>query len=293
MYKDKSLLVPPDKKISLKDYDPCYTNDFKDKENAKQQLEKDVKELFELQDVFYADNTHSMLIVLQAMDTAGKDGLIKHVMRGFNPEGCVVHSFKQPSSEELEHNFLWRHWKVIPKLGEITIFNRSHYEEVLVTRVHPELVLKQGLPGINSVDKVNKDFWQERYKQIRNFERTLSQNGTVVLKFYLNLSKKEQKKRFLSRIDDPNKNWKFSESDVKERQYWDDYMKAYEEAISNTSTEYAPWYIIPADNKWFSRLAVANILKHTMKNLDLSYPKLNTEDMRRLNDAKFQLENEK
>jgi PPK2 family polyphosphate:nucleotide phosphotransferase len=293
MYKDKSLLVPPGKKISLKDYDPDYTDSFEDKDSSKEQLEKDIKEMFELQDVFYADNSYSILIVLQAMDTAGKDGLIKHVMRGLNPEGCVVHSFKQPSSEELEHNFLWRHWKVVPKRGEITIFNRSHYEDVLVTRVHPELILKQNLPGVDSVDKINNDFWQERYKQIRNFERTLHQNGTIVVKFYLNLSKKEQKKRFLARIDDPNKNWKFSPSDATERQFWSDYMKAYEDAISNTSTEYAPWYIIPADNKWYTRLAVANILKHIMKNLKISYPKLNSDELKRLQDAKAQLESEK
>jgi PPK2 family polyphosphate:nucleotide phosphotransferase len=245
--KDENLLIKPGKKLELKKFDTKYTAMFKDKEDASQMLEDDIKRLSELQDMLFAMNRYSLLIVFQAMDAAGKDGTIKHVMSGVNPQGCQVTSFKQPSTEELEHDYLWRVNKALPKRGMISIFNRSHYEEVLVTRVHPEYILNQNIPGIDSVDKIDKSFWKSRYEVINNFEKQISENGTVILKFFLHVSKDEQKKRFLSRIEEPEKNWKFSAGDVKERKFWKDYMEAYEDAINATSTSYAPWYVIPAD----------------------------------------------
>lgn len=238
--KDDNLLVKPGKKVRLNNFDTKYTGGFKDKEDAAEMLAKDITRLAELQDMLYAMNKYSLLVVIQAMDAAGKDGTIKHVMTGINPQGCSVTSFKQPSAEELQHDFLWRINKAMPKRGMIAIFNRSHYEEVLVTRVHPEYILGQNIPGIDSVDKIDKKFWQKRYDMINNFEKQAYENGTVIIKFFLHVSKEEQKKRFLARIEEPDKNWKFSASDVKERQLWDKYMEAFEQAIENTSTEYAP-----------------------------------------------------
>lgn len=290
--KDENLLVKPGKKVDLKDFDTRYTANFKDKEDAAEMLAKDIARLAELQDMLYAMNKYSLLVVIQAMDAAGKDGTIKHVMTGVNPQGCNVTSFKQPSVEELEHDFLWRINRAMPKRGMIAIFNRSHYEEVLVTRVHPEYILGQNIPGVDSIDKVDKKFWQKRYEIINNFERQAYENGTVMIKFFLHVSKDEQKKRFLSRIDEPEKNWKFSISDVKERQLWDKYMKAFEDAIENTSTDYAPWFVIPADKKWFMRAAVGDIIVGTLEKLDLSYPTITEKEKQELQGAKALILNE-
>lgn len=284
--KDPNLLVKPGSKFKLKDFDTRYTADFKDKEDAAEMLARDVTRLAELQDMLYAMNTYSLLVVIQAMDAAGKDGTIKHVMTGVNPQGCNVTSFKQPSVEELGHDFLWRINKAMPKRGMISIFNRSHYEEVLVTRVHPEYILGQNIPGYDSVDKIDKKFWKKRFDIINDFERQASEAGTVIIKFFLHVSKEEQKKRFLSRIEEPEKNWKFSSGDVKERQNWDKYMEAYEEAIESTSTEYAPWYVIPADRKWFMRAAVGDIIVGTLEKLNLGYPTITEKEKQELLAAK-------
>jgi PPK2 family polyphosphate:nucleotide phosphotransferase len=289
---DKKLLVEPGSEVNLRKFDTKYTAEFKDKEDAEEMLQKDVKRLTELQDMLYAENKYSLLIIFQAMDAAGKDGTIKHVMSGVNPQGCEVTSFKQPSYEELEHDFLWRVSKALPKRGTICIFNRSHYEEVLVTRVHPEFILKQNIPGIDSLDKIDEDFWEQRFKSINDFEKHIAESGTVILKFFLHVSKKEQKERFLARIEEPEKNWKFSANDVKERQHWDKYMEAFEDAIGNTSTKHAPWYIIPADRKWFMRAAVGDIIVGTLEQLKLSYPKLSKEEKAELEDAKRLILNE-
>jgi PPK2 family polyphosphate:nucleotide phosphotransferase len=245
--------------------------------------------LAELQDVLYAQNIYSLLLVFQAMDAAGKDGVIKHVMSGLNPQGCHVVSFKAPSPEEKDHDYLWRVSKNLPERGRIGIFNRSYYEEVLVVRVHPEILQGQQLPA---EVKSDKKIWDKRFDEIRDFEKYLFQNGVHILKFYLNVSKKEQKKRFLERINTPEKNWKFSAQDVKERAHWDDYMKAYEDAFSATSTEFAPWYIIPADTKWFTRALVADIVCKKLESLDLHYPKLSETQLKDLQEAKVMLENE-
>ncbi len=286
----KKLYAKPGDKISLKNFDPKYVADYT-KKSAKTALKENKKELSNLQEVFWADDRYSLLIVLQASDAAGKDGAIRHVMSGLNPQGCRVSSFKQPSKEELDHNYLWRHYKELPERGQIGIFNRSHYENVLVTKVHPEYILSEKLPEINKIDKVNDKFWQNRYRQINDFEREIYENGTHILKFFLNLSKEEQKQRFLDRLNEPEKNWKFSSGDLKERKYWCDYQKAYEDMLTETSTEHAPWYIIPADNKWFSRKAIGEIIVRKLRSLDLKFPK--AEDPQRLADAKKALENEK
>ena len=286
----KKLYAKPGDKISLKNFDPKYVADYT-KKSAKTALKENKKELSNLQEVFWADDRYSLLIVLQASDAAGKDGAIRHVMSGLNPQGCRVSSFKQPSKEELDHNYLWRHYKELPERGQIGIFNRSHYENVLVTKVHPEYILSEKLPEINKIDKVNDKFWQNRYRQINDFEKEIYENGTHILKFFLNLSKEEQKQRFLDRLNEPEKNWKFSSGDLKERKYWCDYQKAYEDMLTETSTEHAPWYIIPADNKWFSRKAIGEIIVRKLRSLDLKFPK--AEDPQRLADAKKALENEK
>ena len=278
-------------KISLKDYDPKYTGEYKEKD-AKKKLKKNIDKLDDLQYTFYASDTHSLLIVLQAMDAAGKDGAIRHVMSGINPQGCAVHNFRSPSKNELDHDFLWRHYLKLPERGQISLFNRSHYENVLVTKVHPEYILGEHIPGIESVKDINDQFWMDRYQQINNFEKTINQNGTVILKFFLHLSKEEQKNRFLDRINEPDKNWKFSYGDIEEREHWDEYQKAFEQAISNTSTEYAPWYVIPADNKWFSRIAISDIIIDTLKSLDLKIPELEANEKAKLEKAKNILLNE-
>jgi PPK2 family polyphosphate:nucleotide phosphotransferase len=269
----KKLVARPGKKISLKDYDPEWTGGIKDKKQAVRLLKKGVEMLAEQQDRLYAQDTYGILMVFQAMDAAGKDGTIRHVMSGINPQGCQVFSFKAPSAEERDHDYLWRSLKAAPERGRIGIHNRSYYEEVLVARVHPQILESQQLPA-----KVKSDgIWKQRFEQINSVERYLVDNGIVVLKFFLNVSKKEQKKRFLERIDNPDKNWKFSVGDVKERTFWKDYMRAYEDMFSHTSTKSAPWYIIPANNKWFSRLAVAAIVIQTLEDLDLQYPKVSKE----------------
>lgn len=286
------FLISPGKKISLKDYDTEYHEDEIDKSKGEELLALSREKLSELQDRLYAHNQYSVLIIFQAMDTAGKDGAIKHIMSGLNPSGVNVTSFKVPSATELEHDYFWRHYKALPVRGDIGIFNRSHYENVLVTKVHPELIFKENLPEINSVEDINDKFWDNRYKQIKRFEKNLSQNGTIILKFFLHLSKKEQKKRFIQRIDDPKKNWKFSTSDSKERQFWNQYQAAYEQAISNTSTEYAPWFIIPADDKWYTRLAIAEILYKHFSELKLEYPVLNEQQKAELEKVKEVLQAE-
>jgi len=288
MYIDK-LIVPEGSKVDLKDYPTDYSGGFKDKKQAVADLEKNIERLAELQDILYAQNVHSLLIIFQAMDAAGKDGAIKHVMSGLNPQGCHVVSFKAPSAEEVDHDYLWRCQKNLPERGRIGIFNRSHYEEVLVVRVHSGILQLQQLP-----DKIKNDkfIWKKRYEQIRDWEDHLAENGTHVLKFFLNVSKEEQKKRFLERIDVPDKNWKFSAGDAKERAFWYDYMNAYEDAIEATSTERSPWYIVPADKKWFTRLAISEIIVRKMESLDLRYPEVSKERKAELLVAKQMLESE-
>ncbi len=285
----KNLIVPPEKKIRLSNYDPAFTGKYTAREEAEKKLAADLTRLSEMQNTLYAQDTYALLVIFQAMDAAGKDGAIKHVMSGVNPQGCQVFSFKAPSSEELDHDYLWRAMKALPERGRIGIFNRSYYEETLVVRVHPEILQNQRLPD---EEKNKKKIWRRRFDDINNFEKYLSRNGIVVLKFFLNISKEEQKKRFLERINTPEKNWKFAAGDVKERGHWDEYMHAYEEVFNHTSTPWAPWYIIPADNKWFSRAAVADIIVSKLKSLDLKYPTLSKERMEELLKAKEMLEKE-
>jgi len=255
-------------KFRLKDYDPADTGSLKSKDDATFLLENSIGILSRMQEKLYAQDRWSLLIILQAMDAAGKDGIVKHVMSGVNPQGCDVHSFKAPSPEELDHDYLWRAHKVIPERGKIGIFNRSYYEEVLVVRIHEQILASQKLPG----SLVTKNIWQERFEDIRRFERYLTRNGVVVVKFFLNLSRKEQKKRFLERLNDSKKNWKFSMADVKERAYWEDYQAAYEDMIRNTAEKHAPWYVVPADNKWYTRLIVAAAIIDALDGLNLRFP---------------------
>jgi PPK2 family polyphosphate:nucleotide phosphotransferase len=262
------LIADPKKKIKLSDFDSSWTGNYKKKEDAQAKLAEDIDRLAALQDILYAQDTYALLIIVQAMDAAGKDGVIKHVMSGVNPQGCQVYSFKAPSSEELNHDFLWRCTKSLPERGRIGIFNRSYYEEVLIVRVHPEIFAKQKLPKAS----LGNNIWKNRFEDINAMERHLVRNGTVILKFFLNVSRDEQRKRFLDRITTPEKNWKFSSADAHERKYWDDYMRAYEETFRHTSTPWAPWYVIPADHKWFTRVAVANIIVSTLESLKLHYP---------------------
>jgi PPK2 family polyphosphate:nucleotide phosphotransferase len=268
----KDLIVKPEKTVRLTDYATVESGKILGKEESERLLAVSRKKLADMQDKLYAHNKYSVLIIFQAMDAAGKDGAVKHIMSGFNPLGVKVYSFKAPNALELDHDYFWRHELALPGRGEIAIHNRSHYENVLVTKVHPEFILKENIPGIDSVKKIDKGFWKSRFKQILRFEKNLTQNGMLILKFFLHVSKAEQKRRFMERIDDPSKNWKFSMSDLKERGFWNDYQRAYEEAITATSTDYAPWFIIPADNKWYSRLAIASVIHHHFDRLDLSYP---------------------
>ena len=284
----KPFRINKGKDFRLKDVDPDDTLDFTkeaDKPKAKEALAMGVTALAELQDKLYAQDKWAVLLIFQAMDAAGKDGAIKHVLSGVNPQGCQVYSFKSPSSEDLDHDYLWRCMKDLPNRGQIGIFNRSYYEEVLVVRVHPEFLAKQKLPP----KLVGKNIWEERFEDIRNFEQYLSRNGVVVRKFFLNVSKKEQKRRFLDRIDDPQKNWKFSSNDAAERDFWDDYMEAYEEMIQETATKEAPWYVVPADNKWFTRVVVAAAVIETLASLDLAYPKVDEGKLKELAAAKKKL----
>ncbi|HEX9672462.1 MAG TPA: polyphosphate kinase 2 family protein [Burkholderiales bacterium] len=269
---DDAYCVTSGKDFRLKDYDPGDTGKLgkEDKPRAKEALRLGIEQLAALQHMLYAQDRWSMLLIFQGMDTAGKDSVIKHVMSGVNPQGVQVASFKAPSSEELDHDYLWRCMKHLPERGRIGIFNRSYYEEVLVVRVHPELLARQKLPA----ELLIKRIWSERYEDIRDFERYLSRNGTVIRKFFLNVSRGEQKRRFLERLDEPEKNWKFSAADVRERAHWTDYMDAYEEMVRETATEYAPWYVVPANNKWFTRIVVACAIIEALAALDLHYPKV-------------------
>lgn len=287
----KKFQITDHKKISLKDFDTADTAGYK-KEDADDLLTDLIKQTSDLQNELYADNRHGLLIIFQAMDAAGKDSAIKHTMSGLNPQGCQVFSFKQPTSEDYDHDFLWRHYKALPERGRIGIHNRSHYENVLVTKVHPDYVMKESLPDINDVKDLDKKFWEHRYESIRDFERHLTRNGTAIIKFYLHVSKDVQKERFLKRIDEADKNWKFSSADIEERSHWADYRKAYEDAISATATPDAPWYIIPADKKWFTRVAISTIILNTLKSLKLKYPVLPAAEKDKLERAKQLLENE-
>ena len=284
----EEFVVKQGKKVSLKSHSTTY-NGALNKDAGKIELEKVKIELGEFQELLYAANSRSILVIFQAMDAAGKDSAIEHVMSGLNPQGCQVYNFKVPTSEEYEHDFLWRHYRALPERGRIGIHNRSHYENVLVCKVHPEYILNESLPGYQNVKNIDKKFWENRYESIRNFEKHLHESGTVIIKFFLNVSKDEQKERFLSRIDDPKKNWKFSSGDIIERKLWKEYMKAYENAIEKTSTQDAPWYIIPADNKWYTRLAISKIIKDTMAGLNLKYPKLIDGELDKLASTKTQL----
>lgn len=289
---DLNLLATPGHIIDVRSFNPGYTGNVDEKKQAKHELKENIELMTELQDKLYAHNRFSVLIIFQAMDAAGKDGTIKNVMSGLNPQGTQVFSFKTPSAEELDHDYLWRIYQRLPERGRIGIFNRSYYEEVLIVRVHPEFLLKQQLPGIKDVSTINDAFWMKRYRQINDMEKHLFENGTIVLKFFLNVSKEEQKRRFLSRINDPARNWKFSMADVEERQHWDAYMDAYSHMLTHTSTTLAPWYVIPADNKWFMRLAVSNIIAQRLSALPLKYPVLNSKEMERLTEARTRLEAE-
>ena len=280
------MMAVPGKRICLKDFDPADTGHYKSHAHAQSKLKKNVQRLAKYQDLLYSDHTYSLLLIFQAMDAAGKDGTIKHVMSGVNPEGCEVFSFKQPSPHELDHDFLWRAYREFPERGRIGIFNRSYYEEVLVVRVHPELLTHEHLPGFKGA---SEQFWQQRFEAINDVERHLVRNGTVILKFFLHVSREEQKNRLLKRLDDPGKNWKFSEADIKERLCWPDYMDAYEKMINHTSTENAPWYIIPADHKWFTRLTVSDIVVETLKGLNLHYPVVSEEQKKGLMRARKEL----
>jgi PPK2 family polyphosphate:nucleotide phosphotransferase len=281
-----ALLVEPGTTVSLKDYDTGFTGKFKGKDEAAEKLTKDLLKREELQNILYAQNQYAVLLVIQAMDAAGKDSLIKHVMSGVNPQGVSVVSFKAPSASELDHDFLWRHAVALPQRGMIGIFNRSYYEEVLVVRVHPELLEREKLPP----ELIGKKLWSQRLDDIHSFERHLWRNGTVVRKFYLNVSRQEQKKRFLERLEDPDKNWKFSDADLAERERWDDYMEVYEEAIRATATRRAPWYVVPADHKWFTRLIVAAAVADALEEMDVRYPRVDAAQRRRLARARRTLE---
>jgi PPK2 family polyphosphate:nucleotide phosphotransferase len=267
---EKSYRVEDGKHFRLKEFDPADTGRWDSVEEAKAQLQKDIKRMEELQDKLYAQDRWSVLLIFQAMDAAGKDGTIKHVMSGVNPEGCQVHSFKAPSQAELQHDFLWRTTQALPERGHIGIFNRSYYEEVLVVRVHPPVLESQLVPP----SLITKDIWKHRFEDINCFERHMGRNGTVVRKFFLHLSKKEQKRRFLARLDEPEKHWKFSAGDIQERECWDDYQEAYEDMIRHTASKQAPWYVVPADNKWFTHLVVAAAIVETLEELNLCYPKV-------------------
>jgi PPK2 family polyphosphate:nucleotide phosphotransferase len=278
------------KGFRLRDFDPDDTCGLKlDKGEAADLLQRGTEWLAEEQDMLYAQDRWSLLVVFQAMDAAGKDGTIKHVMSGVNPQGCQVFSFKQPSREDLDHDFMWRYAKCLPERGRIGIFNRSYYEEVLVVRVHEHILQRQKLP----VPLVSKRIWDERLSDIAHFEDYLTRQGTIVLKFFLHVSRKEQKKRFMERLERPDKHWKFSPSDVHERKFWNDYMHAFEEAIRATASKQAPWYVVPADNKWFTRLLVAAVIVETVENLDLAYPTISTKKKKELQTVRAALSREK
>jgi len=278
---DKEIAVFDGQGFDLGNHQTSYTAGL-NKEAGKTELKRDKKRLHELQRMMYANDSHSVLLIFQAMDAAGKDSTIRKVFGGMFPQACKVHSFKSPTKHELDHDYLWRSSLVLPERGCVSIFNRSYYEEVLVTRVHPEYILGQRIPGIDGLEDISDSFWQKRFKSIRDHEEHLAENGTIILKFFLNVSKEEQKARFLSRITEQNKNWKFNIGDLRERARWDDYMHAYQEAISATAAQHAPWFIIPADNKWFMQSAVCDIIIGALEKLDLKYPEVSAEDQANL-----------
>ena len=281
----KPFRVADGRSFRLKDFDPSDTGKLKSEQDGKERLARGAARMAELQDMLYAQNRWALLLTIQALDAAGKDSIIKHVMSGVNPQGCQVSSFKAPSREELDHDYMWRAVCHLPQRGCIGIFNRSYYEEVLVVRVHPELLRSQQLPP----SLVTDDVWKDRFEDISHYERYLFRNGTVVRKFFLNLSKKEQKKRFLARVDQPEKNWKFSAADIRERRFWDDYTTAYEDMIRHTATKHAPWYIIPADNKRFTRVVVAAAVVETLEEMELRYPVVDGEKLREILEARAEL----
>jgi len=283
----KTFRVGSGKHFRLKDFDPADTGHWRSKEHAEEALQERILQTADLQDKLYAQDNWALLLIFQAMDAAGKDGVIKHVMSGINPQGCQVFSFKAPSELELQHDFLWRTTRCLPERGHIGIFNRSYYEEVLVVRVHPDILKSQKTPP----SLVGKKIWEERFEDIRCFEHHMARSGTVIRKFFLHVSKKEQKQRFLARLDEPEKNWKFSAADIRERACWDDYQKAYEDMIASTATEHAPWYVVPADNKWFTRLVVSTVLVDTLNSLNLAYPKVDNAKRKELEAAKKLLVN--
>jgi len=289
---DPKICIKNPKDFKLTNLDTNYKAGFYSESELKDFLNSYSEKIASLQEKLYAQDKYSVLLVLQAIDAAGKDSCVKHVFTGVNPQGVHVVNFKQPSKEELDHDFMWRIYKNLPERGLIGVFNRSHYEEVLVTKVHPEYLLNQNIPNLNSVNDVNDEFWQNRYNTINQFEKHLHDNGTIIIKVFLNLSKEEQKQRFIDRIKTPKKNWKFSYADLKERKRWDDYQVAFEQMIKNTSTDYAPWHVVPSDNQWISRAIVSEILLEKLESLNLKYPQLNDDEMALLNQGLQELESE-
>jgi len=287
----KPFIVPPGKDISLQDYDPNYTGQLKGKKQSKKTLQEDIRDLSEAQELLWASAEKSLLIIFQALDAAGKDGTIKHVMSGINPQGCNVYSFKAPTEEERLHHFMWRPTRYLPARGRISIFNRSYYEEVLVVRVHPEILNMEWVPKQLRNKSLNT-LWKQRFKEINNTEKRWNEHGIEVIKFFLNVSKEEQKNRFMERLRNSEKHWKFSVNDFKERRFWDDYMKVYEEMLSATSTQEAPWYVIPANNKWYTRAVVADVITSRIAKMDLAYPVVSKEKRQGLNQVRKQLEAE-
>ncbi len=281
----KTYRVESGKHFRLKDFDPADTRHWRSKEHAEEAVQEGIARTAEMQDKLFAQDRWAMLLIFQAMDAAGKDGAIKHVMSGVNPQGCQVYSFKQPSERELQHDFLWRTTRNLPERGHIGIFNRSYYEEVLVLRVHPELLENEKLPP----KLITKDIWDERFEDIRQFEKHMTRSGTVIRKFFLHVSKEEQKRRFMARLEEPEKNWKFSASDIRERKHWNDYQDAYEDTIRNTATEDAPWYVVPADHKWFTHLVISAVIVDTLEELNPSYPKMDPAERKELEAAKREL----
>ena len=292
MNKLSSYIAEPGKKHKESDFPYCPESDITKTESNKL-LQEQIKNIANLQQKLYAESKTALLIIFQAMDAAGKDGTIKNVMSGINPQGCKVATFKTPTKEELNHDFLWRITKQLPEKGMIGIFNRSHYEEVLINKVHPQNLLIQNLPGIKTTNDINHKFWEQRYKSINTFEEHLVENGTTIIKFFLHVSKEEQKKRFMKRIEEENHNWKFSPNDIQERNYWEEYMQAYSDMLTNTSTTYAPWYVIPADKKWYMRMLVAQTILHHLEKINPQYPQISDENKTFLNKAKKLLEQEK
>jgi PPK2 family polyphosphate:nucleotide phosphotransferase len=289
---DSKIVVRNGEDFRLKKYKPAYSAGYLDEKAIKASLENYKEEIAKLQDKLFAQGKHSILLVLQAIDASGKDSCIKHVLSGINPQGCNVTAFKQPTAEEINHDFLWRTYKALPAKGIIGVFNRSYYEEVLVTKVHPEFILKQNIPSINRIENIDEKFWNNRYRAINEMERHLVKSGTIIIKLFLNMSKDEQRVRFLERTNDPSKKWKFNFGDLKERKLWNTYQKVYEDMIQNTSTKHAPWHIIPADNQWVSRAIVGDILLETLQALKLTYPDLTSEALKLLEQGRNELKAE-